>query len=47
MENLNSKLDFPKVDFNQNAKIVLAAHQFLEEEGYKGNPRIVCRIVLS
>ena len=40
IENLNSKLDLPKVDFNENAKIVLAAHQFLDEEGAKGNSRV-------
>ena len=47
IENLNSKLDFPMVEVDKNADVVLAARQFLEEEGSKGNPRIVCRIVLS
>ena len=47
IESLNSELDFPMVEVDKNADVVLAARQFLEEEGSKGNPRIVCRIVLS
>ena len=46
-ESLNSKLDFPIVEVDKNADVVLAARQFLEEEGSKGNSRVVCRIVLS
>ena len=47
IENLNSKLDFSMVEADTNADFVLAARQFLEKEGSKGNPRVVCRIVLS
>ena len=46
-ESLNSKLDFPIVEVDKNADVVLAARQFLEEEGSKGTPHIICRIVLS
>ena len=47
IEGLNSELDFPMVEVDKNADFVLAARQFLEKEGSKGNPRVVCRIVLS
>ena len=47
IENLNSNLDFPMVEVDENADFMLAARQFLEKEGSKGNPRVVCRIVLS
>ena len=47
IESLNSELDFPMVEVDKNADFVLAARQFLEKEGSKGNPRVVCRIVLS
>ena len=47
VENLNSKLDFSMVEVDTNADFVLAARQFLEKDGAKGNRRVVCRILLS
>ena len=35
IENLDSKLDFPMVDFDENAEIVSAAHAFQDKEGAK------------
>ena len=35
IENLDSKLDFPMVDFNENTEIVSAAHAFQDKEGAK------------
>ena len=37
IENLDSKLDFPMVDFNGNTEIVSAAHEFQNKEGAKCN----------
>ena len=37
IENLDSKLDFPMVDFNRNTEIVSAAHEFQNKEGAKCN----------
>ena len=40
IENLDSKLDFPMVDFNENAEIVSAAYEFQDKEGAKCNYRV-------
>ena len=40
IENLDSKLDFPMVDFDENAEIVSAAHEFQDTEGTKCNNRV-------
>ena len=37
IQNLDSKLDFPMVDFNGNTEIVSAAHEFQNKEGAKCN----------
>ena len=36
-EYLDSKLDFPMVDFNENAEIVPAAYEFQDKEAAKCN----------
>ena len=39
-EYLDSKLDFPMVDFNGNTEIVSAAHEFQNKEGAKCNHHV-------
>ena len=40
IENLDSKLDFPMVDFDENAEIVSAAHEFQDTKGSKCNNHV-------
>ena len=39
-EYLDSKLDFPMVDFDENAEIVSAAHEFQDTKGSKCNNHV-------
>ena len=40
IENLDSKLDFPMVDFDENAEIVSAAQEFQDTKGSKCNNHV-------
>ena len=40
IENLDSKIDFPMVDFDENAEIVSAAHEFQDTKGSKCNNHV-------
>ena len=40
IENLDSKLDFQMVDFNEKAEIVSAAHEFQDTKGSKCNNHV-------
>ena len=44
---MNSKVDLPKIEVNENADLLSAAHQFLDKEEIKGNLGIILCMELA
>ena len=45
--NMNSKIDFRKVEVDKNADLLSAAHQFLDKEEIKGNLGVILCMALA